>query len=82
MLGDPVDEAEVDVRGELSELVSRQMGKALKPEDPDAVVLVGGSDSTATATQPYIFGDQKITPTDRRQRSVVSTLVSLRNTVP
>ena len=46
------------------------------------LVLVGGSDNTSTATQPYVFGGQSVTPTDRRQRSVVSTLVSLRNTVP
>ena len=46
------------------------------------LVLVGATDSPSTVAQPYVFAGQTITPTDRRLRSVVSTLVSLRNTVP
>jgi type IV pilus assembly protein PilW len=46
------------------------------------LALVGPADANATAVQPYVFAGQTVTPTDRRQRMVVSTLVSLRNAVP
>lgn len=46
------------------------------------MVLAGAADSPVTAPQPYVFAGQSITPTDRKLRTVVSTLVSLRNTVP
>ena len=46
------------------------------------MVLTGAGDSPATAVQPYVFAGQTITPTDRKLRTVMSVLVSLRNTVP
>jgi len=46
------------------------------------LVLVGAGDSPSTAVQPYVFAGATITPTDRKLRTVVSTLVSLRNAVP
>jgi len=46
------------------------------------LVLVGNSDTRTTVIQPYAFGGQTVTPTDQRQRSVMSMLVSLRNAVP
>ena len=46
------------------------------------LLLVGGSDSRASVTQPFNFGGQTITPTDQKLRTVMSTLVSLRNAVP
>ncbi|MDH4390515.1 MAG: PilW family protein [Aquabacterium sp.] len=46
------------------------------------MVLTGADDNQATAAQPYVFAGQTITPTDRKMRTVMSVLVSLRNTVP
>ena len=46
------------------------------------VLLNGGIESSNSAVQPYVFGGATITPTDRRQRTVMSMLVSLRNAVP
>jgi type IV pilus assembly protein PilW len=46
------------------------------------LLLVGGSDTQATMVQPYVFAGQTVTPTDRKQRTVMSMLVSLRNAVP
>ncbi len=46
------------------------------------MVLSGAADSLATGVQPYVFGGETITPTDKKLRSVMSMLVSLRNTVP
>jgi len=46
------------------------------------LVLAAENDSQATASQPYVFGGTTFTPTDKKLRTVVSTLVSLRNTVP
>lgn len=46
------------------------------------LVLLGEGDSPATVAQPYVFEGTTVVPNDRRLRSVVSTLVSLRNTVP
>ncbi len=46
------------------------------------MVLVGAGDGPSTAAQPYVFAGATITPTDKKLRTVVSTLVSLRNTVP
>ena len=46
------------------------------------LLLVGGSDTRATVTQPFNFAGQTITPTDQKLRTVMSTMVSLRNAVP
>ena len=46
------------------------------------VLLNGGASSNNTAVQPYVFDGVTVTPTDRRQRTVMSMLVSLRNAVP
>lgn len=46
------------------------------------LVLAGEGDSPATVAQPYVFEGTTVVPEDRKLRSVVSTLVSLRNTVP
>lgn len=46
------------------------------------MVLTGAGDSPATAAQPFVFAGETVTPTDRKLRSVMSVLVSLRNTVP
>lgn len=46
------------------------------------LLLAGGTDSQTAATQSVVFGGATITPTDRRLRTVMSMLVSLRNTVP
>ena len=46
------------------------------------MVLVGAGDSPSTTPQPYVFAGETITPADKKLRTVVSTLVSLRNTVP
>ena len=47
-------------------------------------LLVAGaeSDSVTTTPQPYNFDGATTTPTDRRLRTVMSTVVSLRNAVP
>ena len=46
------------------------------------LLLVGGSDSKTTLEQPYVFGGETFTPHDGRPRTVMSTLVSLRNVLP
>ena len=46
------------------------------------LLQVGGRDSQASQAQPYVFGGQTVTPADRKLRSVMSMLVSLRNAVP
>jgi len=46
------------------------------------LLLAGGSDSQATRPQPYVFAGQTTTPTDHRLRTVMSTLVALRNALP
>ena len=46
------------------------------------LLLSGGSASQSTQAQPYVFGGETITPSDRRLRTVMSTLVSLRNALP
>ena len=46
------------------------------------VLLAGAGDSPTTNAQPYVFDGQTVTPTDRKLRTVMSMLVSLRNTVP
>lgn len=46
------------------------------------MVLTGAGDSPATAVQPFVFAGETITPTDKKLRTVMSVLVSLRNTVP
>ena len=46
------------------------------------LLLVGNSDTQTTSIQPYVFAGQTVTPTDRKQRAVMSMLVSLRNAVP
>lgn len=46
------------------------------------LLLSGGSASKSTQAQPYVFGGVTTTPSDGRLRSVMSTLVSLRNALP
>ena len=46
------------------------------------LLLSGGSDSKSTQTQAYVFGGETVTPSDGRLRTVMSTLVSLRNALP
>lgn len=46
------------------------------------LVLVGGTEASTTAIQPYVFNGQSVTPTDHRRRAVMSTMVSLRNRLP
>lgn len=46
------------------------------------LVLLGNRDAATTQAQPYTFNGVATTPTDRRQRVVMSMLVSLRNAVP
>lgn len=46
------------------------------------MVLIGAGSSPATAAQPFVFAGETITPTDKKLRTVMSVLVSLRNTVP
>ena len=46
------------------------------------LLLSGGSGSLTTRVQPYVFGGETISPSDGRLRSVMSTLVSLRNALP
>lgn len=46
------------------------------------LLLVGPSDNTTTVAQPYVFAGVSTTPTDRRMRTVVSLVASLRNTAP
>lgn len=47
-------------------------------------MVVSGSDTSQTATiaQTYVFNGASYTPSDRRRRAVMSTVVSLRNAVP
>lgn len=46
------------------------------------LLLSGGSDSQSTQAQPYVFGGETISASDGRLRTVMSTLVSLRNALP
>jgi type IV pilus assembly protein PilW len=46
------------------------------------LLLAGSELNTVTAPQPYTFGGVTVTPTDRRMRTVVSLVGSLRNAVP
>ena len=52
------------------------------------LLLAGGSDgqatqaTQATQAQPYVFNGLSVTPSDRRLRTVMSTVVSLRNALP
>lgn len=46
------------------------------------MVVASTEDATATSPQPYKFGGATITPTDRRLRTVVTMVTSLRNTLP
>ena len=46
------------------------------------LLLSGGSDSKSTQAQPYVFGGETISASDGRLRTVMSTLVSLRNALP
>jgi type IV pilus assembly protein PilW len=46
------------------------------------LLLAGAGDSPTTAAQPYVFAGATVTPTDKKLRTVMSTLVSLRNAVP
>jgi type IV pilus assembly protein PilW len=45
------------------------------------LLMAGSTESATTAVQPYVFDGQSVTPGDRRQRTVMSMLVSLRNSV-
>jgi type IV pilus assembly protein PilW len=46
-------------------------------------LLLAGNDLNAvTSPQPYTFGGVATTPTDRRMRTVVAVVGSLRNAVP
>ena len=46
------------------------------------LLLADGSAGQSTLPQPYVFAGQTTTPTDSRLRTVMSTLVSLRNSLP
>ena len=46
------------------------------------LLLVGPEGSVTTSPQPYVFDGQCTTPTDRRQRTVMSLVAALRNSVP
>jgi type IV pilus assembly protein PilW len=46
------------------------------------LLLVGSSDSQTAAAQTLEFAGENVTPNDRKLRTVMSMLVSLRNTVP
>ncbi len=46
------------------------------------LLLSAASASSSTRPQPYTFDGNTVTPTDRRLRTVMSMLVSLRNAVP
>jgi type IV pilus assembly protein PilW len=46
------------------------------------LLLVGPEGSVTTSAQPYVFDGVSTTPTDRRQRTVMSLVASLRNSVP
>lgn len=46
------------------------------------LLLSAASGSSTTQPQPYTFKGSTVTPDDRRQRTVMSMLVSLRNAVP
>ncbi len=45
------------------------------------LLMAGSTESATTVAQPYVFDGQSVTPGDRRQRTVMSMLVSLRNSV-
>ena len=46
------------------------------------LLQAGNSDTQASSIQPYVFAGETVTPTDRKQRAVMSMRVSLRNAVP
>lgn len=46
------------------------------------LLLVGPDGSMTTSPQPYVFDGTATTPADRRQRTVMSLVASLRNAVP
>ena len=46
------------------------------------LLLAGSGDSPTAAAQSLVFAGSTLTPADRKLRTVMSTLVSLRNTVP
>lgn len=46
------------------------------------LLLAGNLDSRTTTAQPYTFDGTTTTPTDGRPRTVMSTLVTLRNAMP
>lgn len=46
------------------------------------LLLVGSEANAATSIQPIVFGGATITPSDRRLRTVMSLVGSLRNAVP
>lgn len=46
------------------------------------LVLASQDNNTATTPQPYVFGGVTVTPSDRRMRTVVALVASLRNAVP
>ena len=46
------------------------------------LLMAGAGDSPSTSAQPYTFAGETITPDDKKLRTVMSVLVSLRNTVP
>ncbi len=46
------------------------------------LLLSASSEASTAKAQPYTFNGSTVTPTDRRLRTVMSVLVSLRNAVP
>jgi type IV pilus assembly protein PilW len=46
------------------------------------VLLATVRDNVATSPQPYSFAGATTTPTDKRMRSVLSSVVTVRNRVP
>jgi type IV pilus assembly protein PilW len=46
------------------------------------VLLATVRDNVATAPQPYLFNGSTITPTDKKMRSSLSSLITVRNRVP
>ena len=81
-----VDNDGLDGAGNLS--ANRFLDASLVPDWSRVVsarvelLLAGNSDSPSTVSQPYVFAGTSVTPADKKLRTVVSTLVSLRNSVP
>lgn len=46
------------------------------------LLLAGNSDTQTSSVQAYVFAGESVVPSDRKQRAVMSMLVSLRNAVP